>query len=193
MNQSANQDSNPGPKQGPNRVSNQAPGYTHEASQASDNRFNPNQASNSHPKLNRRSVQAPNLLRTAAENRGVELESLRGVLFDCYRTLIDISTDEDSLETYDPVSKWLMYQVVKISPDLLSVEYKSIFKEEQQRLGERYPEAGAEKVLETICQSHALWINNQANIGIRTAIVLRASSLRKLGVYPQSLRLLPML
>jgi hypothetical protein len=86
-----------------------------------------------------------------------------------------------------------MYQVVKISPDLLSVEYKSIFKEEQQRLGERYPEAGAEKVLETICQSHALWINNQANIGIRTAIVLRASSLRKLGVYPQSLRLLPML
>ena len=83
-----------------------------------------------------------------------------------------------------------MYQGVKISLDQLSVEYKRIFKEEQQRLGERYPEARAEKVLETICPSHALWSADQSDIGIRAAMVLRASSLRKLGVYPQSLRFL---
>jgi len=34
-----------------------------------------------------------------------ELEGVRGVLFDCYKTLIDIKTDEKSLRTYEPLSR----------------------------------------------------------------------------------------
>ncbi len=37
------------------------------------------------------------------------LEGIKGVIFDCYNTLIDIKTDDDSIDTYRQVSNWLIY------------------------------------------------------------------------------------
>ena len=47
----------------------------------------------------------------------LEEKGIKGLIFDLYNTLIDIKTDEDSINTYEPVSKWLIYQGVKISAD----------------------------------------------------------------------------
>jgi Predicted hydrolase (HAD superfamily) len=44
---------------------------------------------------------------------------IKGVIFDCYQTLIDIHTEEHSLETYQVLSAWLAYQGVKIEPKKL--------------------------------------------------------------------------
>jgi putative hydrolase of the HAD superfamily len=44
---------------------------------------------------------------------------VKGIIFDCYQTLIDIDTDEYSLKTYEVLSRWLAYQGVKIRPEKL--------------------------------------------------------------------------
>ena len=53
-----------------------------------------------------------------------ELEGIKGIIFDCYNTLIDIKTDDASVDTYRQVSNWLIYQGVKIDPEELMAEYK---------------------------------------------------------------------
>ena len=69
------------------------------------------------------------------------LYGVRGVMFDCYKTLIDIKTDEKDLKTYEPVSKWLMYHGVNISPHNLMNEYRWRCKEELERRGEWHCES----------------------------------------------------
>jgi putative hydrolase of the HAD superfamily len=49
---------------------------------------------------------------------------IKGLIFDCYKTLIDIRADERSRETNKRVSDWLLYNGVRISPDRLKEEYK---------------------------------------------------------------------
>lgn len=49
---------------------------------------------------------------------------IKGLIFDCYKTLIGIKTDEGSRETNERVSKWLLYQGVRIEPDRLREEYR---------------------------------------------------------------------
>jgi len=56
------------------------------------------------------------------EEKGIM--GIKGVIFDLYNTLIDIRTDEESISTYEQISKWLIYQGVKISADDLKNEYK---------------------------------------------------------------------
>ena len=48
-----------------------------------------------------------------------EISEIKGMIFDCYGTLIDIDTDENDYYTYDTVSKWLKYKGVKIDPEVL--------------------------------------------------------------------------
>jgi putative hydrolase of the HAD superfamily len=44
---------------------------------------------------------------------------IKGLIFDCYKTLIDIKTDEGSWETNEKISRWLLYQGVRIDPKRL--------------------------------------------------------------------------
>jgi hypothetical protein len=37
-------------------------------------------------------------------NSIIGLDGVKGVMFDCYITLVDISTDESSVRTYEPIS-----------------------------------------------------------------------------------------
>jgi len=118
------------------------------------------------------------------------LEGVKGMLFDCYKTLIDIQTDESSLDTYRPISSWLIYQGVKITPEELMAEYKGSCRMEIEAGFERYPEVKVERVFSSICKRHALWNIDEAVVGIETARAFRAGSLRRLQAFPQSLRLL---
>jgi haloacid dehalogenase superfamily, subfamily IA, variant 3 with third motif having DD or ED/haloacid dehalogenase superfamily, subfamily IA, variant 1 with third motif having Dx(3-4)D or Dx(3-4)E len=54
------------------------------------------------------------------------------ILFDIYGTLIDIQTDEISMDAYDILSKWLEYKHVYISPDQIKWFYHEEF---ARRLG----------------------------------------------------------
>ena len=115
---------------------------------------------------------------------------IKGIMFDCYKTLIDIKTDEHSVATYEPVSRWLMYHGVKVSPDQLLKEYKCKCKEEIERCWERHSEIKIESIFSKICRQHSSWDINEETVGIEAARIFRSSSIRRLQAFPQSIRLL---
>jgi putative hydrolase of the HAD superfamily len=118
------------------------------------------------------------------------LNGVKGVIFDCYKTLIDIKTDEKDLKTYEPVSKWLMYHGVNISPQDLMNEYRWRCKEELEIRGEWHSELKVEDVFSKIIRQHASWPVNDVTIGIEAARLFRSASVRRLKAFPQTYRLL---
>jgi putative hydrolase of the HAD superfamily len=118
------------------------------------------------------------------------LEGIKGVMFDCYKTLIDIKTDESSPKTYEPVSRWLAYHGVKLSPDQLMREYKWKCKEEIERCREMHSELRVEGVFSRIIRQHASWPVNDLTLGIEAARLFRSASVKRLQPFPQSVRML---
>jgi len=115
---------------------------------------------------------------------------VKGVMFDCYNTLIDIKTDEKDLKTYEPVSKWLKYHGVNISPQDLLNEYRWRCKEELERRGEWHCELKVEEIFSKICRQRASWPIDDMTVGIEAARLFRAASIRRLRPFPQSVHLL---
>ena len=118
------------------------------------------------------------------------LNGVKGVIFDCYKTLIDIKTDEKDLKTYEPVSKWLMYHGVNILPQDLMNEYRGRCKEELERRGEWHSELKVEDVFSKIIRQHASWHVNDVTIGIEAARLFRSASVKRLKAFPQTYKLL---
>jgi putative hydrolase of the HAD superfamily len=115
---------------------------------------------------------------------------IKGLVFDCYKTLIDIKTDEKSQETNERVSNWLLYQGVRIGPDRLREEYRRKVMNRLSNSGHPYPDIRIEDIFSEICAENAFREIDPFWLGIETAKVFRTASLRKLEAYPQSLRLL---
>lgn len=118
-----------------------------------------------------------------------ESYSVKGLIFDCYHTLVDIKTDESDFYTYDTVSKWLQYQGVRIDPDTLKNEYHAMATEEVEASAEAHPEIRVEEIFSRICKENSIWDIEERELGIETSRVFRSASLRKIGVFPHSLRL----
>ncbi|MDN7012588.1 HAD family hydrolase [Methanoculleus sp. FWC-SCC3] len=116
--------------------------------------------------------------------------SIAGVLFDCYGTLIDVLTDEHDIETYRCLSRWLIYQGVRIAPGDLRDLYTCRVREGLEQTGEPHPEVRVEEVFAGICAEHAVWEIDTARLGAESARAFRAASLRRLGVIRKSKKLL---
>jgi putative hydrolase of the HAD superfamily len=127
---------------------------------------------------------------TMADLEDLGIDGIKGIIFDCYRTLIDIETDEDSMRTWETLSKWLIYQGVKISPEDLKENYKREVKDYFNTRWETYPEVDVAHIFCSICQSHAIWQSKLESLGEEAARTFRAGSLRRLQAFPQSIRLL---
>jgi len=119
-----------------------------------------------------------------------EVSLIKGMIFDCYGTLIDIQTDESSFDTYDAVSKWLQYRGVKIDPSVLKEEYRNKAKYIVESSAESHPEIKVEEIFESICDENSMWEIDAKELGIETSRVFRSASLRRIGAYPQSLMFL---
>jgi putative hydrolase of the HAD superfamily len=115
---------------------------------------------------------------------------IKGVIFDCYQTLIDIDTEEHRIETYETVSAWLAYHGVKIKPEKLWDTYIFKVKERMEDSREIYPEVRVEEIFAEICQENAIWKIDEKSLGIETSRVFRAASIRKLRPFPQSIKLI---
>ena len=115
---------------------------------------------------------------------------IKGLIFDCYKTLIDIRTDEKSQETNERVSNWLLYQGVKIGSDRLREEYRRKVASRLGNSGQQYPDIRIEEIFAEICEENAFREIDSFWLGIETAKVFRTASVRKLEAYPQSLKLL---
>lgn len=115
---------------------------------------------------------------------------IKGLIFDCYKTLVDIRNDERSWETNERVSKWLLYQGVRIEPDRLREEYKWKVIGRLGNSGQKYPDICIEEIFAETCVENAFREIDPFWLGIETAKVFRTASLRKLEACPQSLKLL---
>jgi putative hydrolase of the HAD superfamily len=72
----------------------------------------------------------------------------------------------------------------------LRSEYKRLVKEDMENRWEKYPEVRVEEVFANICRSHAVWNIDESRIGAEASRAFRAGSLRRLQLFPQTLRLL---
>jgi putative hydrolase of the HAD superfamily len=115
---------------------------------------------------------------------------IKGVIFDCYQTLIDIDTDEHRIETYEVLSAWLAYQGVKINPEKLWDNYMFKVKEKMDISREIYPEVRVEEIFSEICRENSIWKIDEKSLGIETSRVFRAASIRRLQPFPQSIKLI---
>jgi putative hydrolase of the HAD superfamily len=115
---------------------------------------------------------------------------IKGLIFDCYKTLVDIRNDERTWETNERVSKCLLYQGVRIEPDRLREEYKWKVIGRLSNSGQKYPDICIEEIFAEICVENAFREIDPFWLGVETAKVFRTASLRKLEAYPQSLKLL---
>ncbi|MCC4771709.1 HAD-IA family hydrolase [Methanosarcina sp. DH2] len=115
---------------------------------------------------------------------------IKGVIFDCYQTLIDIHTEEHRIETYETVSAWLAYHGVKIKPEKLWDMYTFKVHERMEDSKEIYPEIKVEDIFAEICGENSIWKIDEKLLGIETSRVFRAASIRKLRPFPQSVKLI---
>lgn len=118
------------------------------------------------------------------------LEGVKGILFDCYDTLIDIRNDEDDIQTYATVSSWLQYEGVRIDPDTLRDQYHRRIRRSMDRSKEKHPEVRLEEIFGEICADHRLWEIDELLVGMSAARAFRAASLRRFRAFPETLRLL---
>ncbi len=118
------------------------------------------------------------------------LESVKGILFDCYDTLIEIRHDEDDIRTYEALSAWLRYQGVRIDPPVLRDEYRRRMRRVMKQSGEKHPEVRVEDIFRGICEDHRLWEIDDLVVGICAARAFRAASLRRFRAFPETVRLL---
>lgn len=115
---------------------------------------------------------------------------IKGVIFDCYETLIDIHTDENRIETYETVSAWLAYHGVKIKPEKLWDAYISKVDKRMKDSKEIYPEVRVEDIFAEICRENSIWKIDEKKLGIETSRVFRAASIQKLRPFPESIKLI---
>lgn len=125
-----------------------------------------------------------------AEKETFESCRIKGVIFDCYQTLIDIHTEEHEIRTYETVSAWLAYHGVRIKPEKLWDTYMFKVQEKMEESKEIYPEVRVEEIFAEICRENAIWKIDEKSLGVETSRVFRAASIRKLRPFPQSVKLI---
>jgi len=106
----------------------------------------------------------------------------KAVCFDFYRTLVDISTDEDDPRVYATLSRYLSYHSVVIAPEELR---KAYFEGVQQHLNQstaKYPEIDVFDIFSNIM--HKYGNKRYSNsIVIDTALLFRSLTVRHFEVF----------
>lgn len=120
----------------------------------------------------------------------VNMDRVEGVLFDCYDTLLDVSTDERSLDPYRHLSAWAAYQGVRITPEALREEYRRRVQEAMEAVDEEYPDVRVEEAFAGICQDYAIWPVDFADLGVHFSRSFRAATARKICAFPRTRHLL---
>lgn len=116
--------------------------------------------------------------------------NVRGIVFDCYNTLLDVKAKESSISTYERLSNWLLYKGVRINPEELRNKYTGKIMDRFGWSEHEHPEIKVEDVFAEICRENAFWDIDEGHLGFEAAQVFRSAAIRHLDVFPQSSRLL---
>ena len=98
------------------------------------------------------------------------------MIFDCYKTLIDIRADERSWETNKRVSNWSLHNGVRINTDRLREEYKWKVIGRLGNSDQKHPDIRIEEIFAEICADYAFKKIDPYWLGIETAKAFRTAS-----------------
>jgi putative hydrolase of the HAD superfamily len=114
----------------------------------------------------------------------------RVILFDLYRTLIDISIDEQHLASYRVLARWLSYRGFYARPEQL----RALYSEHARRLYLAQPgphaDVDIEQVFCELLQSLAPDVEVAKPLVAEICVLFRALTTESLDVYPQTRPLL---
>jgi len=109
---------------------------------------------------------------------------IEAVLFDIYGTLIHIKTDEQDLETYRCLSKWLSYHGISVQPAELKELYLRTVNKMLQETGEKYPEVDLTNVFRRMFIARASESQLDKSLLEMAVTTFRSCSRRHIDVYP---------
>lgn len=113
---------------------------------------------------------------------------IRAVLFDLYRTIIDITTDEHDPVVYETLARYLAYHAVKIAPGELKAAYFAGVKKCQEESGEQHPEVDVYRIFSDLMHRYGRYgqygkSRYAKSTIVDTAVLFRALTIRNFGLY----------
>jgi len=109
---------------------------------------------------------------------------IEAVLFDIYGTLIHIKTDEQDLETYRCLSKWLSYHGISVRPAELKELYLRTVNKMLEETGEKYPEVDLTNVFRRMFMARASESQLDKSLLEMAVTTFRSCSRRHIDIYP---------
>ena len=114
------------------------------------------------------------------------------IVFDVYKTLIDIESDERNIKTYNFISSWLSYKGLHIKPKDLRKLYKEITKQEILSNNELYPDIDIKNVFKKIllCLTKKGENDEYEKDAVEMGLLFRILTTKSLTIYPETLPVL---
>lgn len=111
--------------------------------------------------------------------------AIKGILFDLYGTLIDISTDESMDEIYRGIAHYLTYHGVYRHRWEVRDRYYQIMKQQKEIRGEEYPEIDVEAIWNTFLEQEGVKSDHERRkLALVVAQLYRGISRNRLQLYP---------
>ncbi len=107
------------------------------------------------------------------------------VLFDLYRTLIDIQTDEHDPFVYEALSRYLSYHLVRVDADRLRTVFFGEIERMLRESCEPHPEIDVYRIFGTIMERFGTGGDYGREIVRDTARLYRSLTMRRFGLFPQ--------
>src|SRR5262249_19273874 len=118
----------------------------------------------------------------------------KAVIFDIYKTLIDIEIDENNIDTYYFLSRWLSYNGLIIDPEYIFEQYKKICYEKIVSNHESYPDIDVGEVFDEILSNAQKYPAYESrNIVKDICILFRILTTKSIFIYPEAVNMLNLL
>lgn len=114
------------------------------------------------------------------------------VIFDVFKTLINLETDEKQQSTYDFLSQWLSYKGILIDSRILRNDYITFCKKEFKCNPEKYPDIDVGQVFKQIIDKH-IHISQSEYLVEDTALIFRILTIKSLFIYNETKDILNLL
>lgn len=118
------------------------------------------------------------------------MPAIQAVVFDVYKTLLDIRTDEESPESYAFLSQWLSYHGMEIDPLSLRLRYLELCREEIFRSSDPYPDFDIGKVFSKLLLDCQRLDSDSEFMSRELALLFRMVTTKYISVYPGVVELL---
>jgi putative hydrolase of the HAD superfamily len=115
--------------------------------------------------------------------------AIEAVIFDLYGTLVDIWTDETDLAVYQTLCQFLTYYDITFEPDELASLYQEAAAAQLQERPGPFGEIDVSLVFEEIL-SEGLGKSPERNLVVWLARLFRSLTIRRLGLFPDTLEAL---